>query len=74
MKDRITIDPKVHHGQPVIRGTRVPVALIVGGLAGGMSFEEVEREYGISPPEDTRAALQFAADLVRQEQHHPLAV
>ena len=73
MNDRITIDPKVHHGQPVIRATRVPVAVIVGSLAGGMTFDEVEREYGVSR-EDTRAALQFAADLVRQEQHHPLPV
>jgi hypothetical protein len=34
--------------KPVIRGTRVPVSLVVGSLAGGMGFEEVEREYGLS--------------------------
>ena len=39
--DRIVVDPAICHGKPVIRGTRVPVAIVVGSLAGGMSFEEV---------------------------------
>jgi len=71
MNERIVIDPEIHHGKPVIRGTRVPVAIVVGSLAGGMSFEEVEREYEISV-EDIRAALQFARELIDQEQYHPL--
>lgn len=71
MQDRIQIDPGICHGKPVIRGTRTPVSIIVGGLAGGMSFEEVQREYDLSI-EDIRAALRFASDLVEQEQHHPL--
>ena len=72
VNDRIVIDPRICHGKPVIRGTRMPVSLVVGGLAGGMSFEAVEREYGLSR-EDIRAALKFAGELVDQEQHHPLA-
>src|SRR5438045_6578760 len=71
MNDRIVIDPKVCHGKPVIRGTRTPVAIIVGSLAGGMSFEEVAREYDLAI-EDIRAALKFAGELVEQEQHHSL--
>jgi uncharacterized protein (DUF433 family) len=71
MDDRIVIDPKVCHGKPVIRGTRTPVALVVGGLAGGMSFEDVQREYDLTI-EDVRAALRFAGELLDQEQHHPL--
>ena len=71
MNDRIVIDPKICHGKPVIRGTRTPVAIIVGGLAGGMSFEEVAREYDLAI-EDIRAALKFAGELVEQEQHHSL--
>jgi uncharacterized protein (DUF433 family) len=47
----------------------VPVALIVGCSAGGMSFEDLQREYGL---EDIRAELKFAGELVDQEQHHPL--
>ena len=71
MNDRIVIDPNVCHGKPVIRGTRTPVAIVVGSLAGGMSFEEVQREYDLTM-EDIRAALKFASELVDQEQHHPL--
>jgi uncharacterized protein (DUF433 family) len=71
MNERIAIDPKVCHGKPVIRGTRTPVAIVVGSLAAGMSFEDVQREYDLTM-EDIRAALKFASDLVEQEQHHPL--
>ena len=71
MGDRIVIDSRICHGKPVIRGTRTPVALVVGGLAGGMSFEDVQREYDLTI-EDVRAALRFAGDLLDQEQHHPL--
>jgi uncharacterized protein (DUF433 family) len=71
MNDRIVIDPNVCHGKPVIRGTRTPVAIVVGSLAGGMSFEEVQREYDLTI-EDIRAVLKFASELVNQEQHHPL--
>jgi uncharacterized protein (DUF433 family) len=71
MEDRVVVDPKVCHGKPVIRGTRTPVALIVGSLAGGMTFEDVQREYDLTI-EDVRAALRFAGELLDQEQHHPL--
>ena len=71
MNDRIIIDPNICHGKPVIRGTRTPVAIIVGSLASGMSFEDVAREYDVTI-EDIRGALKFAGDLVEQEQHHPL--
>ncbi len=73
MNERIIIDPKIQHGKPVIRGTRVPVARIVGGLAGGMTFEEVAKQYDITP-EDIRAALKFAEELVEQEEFHAVAV
>lgn len=72
MQDRIVIDPRICHGKPVIQGTRMPVSLIVGSLASGMSFEEIEREYSLTR-DDIRAALKFAGELVDQEQHHPLA-
>ncbi len=71
MNDPIVIDPKICHGKPVIRGTRMPVALVVGSLAGGMGFEEVEREYGLTR-DHIRAALKFAGELVEQEEYHPL--
>ena len=71
MNDRIVIDPGLQHGKPVIRGTRVPVTRIVGGLAGGMTFEEVQKEYSVTD-EDIRAALEFANQMVEQEEHHTL--
>ena len=59
MNDRIIIDPEIQHGKPIIKGTRVPVSRIIGGLAGGMTKEEIMQEYEISE-EDIRAALLYA--------------
>jgi uncharacterized protein (DUF433 family) len=56
----ITADPKVRFGKPVIKGTRVPVDILVGKVAGGMAIDEVAGEYGVKP-EDVRAALGYAA-------------
>ena len=56
MNERIVIDPRIQHGKPVIRETRMPVARILGGLAGGMTKEEFMCEYEISE-EDILAAL-----------------
>lgn len=67
--DRITADPAVRFGRPVIRGTRVPVDLILGKLAGGMSYEEVCREYEVVR-EDILAALEYAAHLIEEERLH----
>ena len=71
MSDRIVVDPEIQHGKPVIRGTRVPVSRIVGALAGGMTWEDVLREYEITE-EDLQAALAYAAELLDSEQFHPL--
>jgi uncharacterized protein (DUF433 family) len=60
MTNGIVMDPGICHGKPVIRGTRMPVSVVVGSLAGGMSFEEVEQEYSLTR-DDIRAALRFAA-------------
>lgn len=58
MTDRITIDPKICHGKPVVRGTRVPVTVVVGSLAAGMTPEQITREYDVTT-EDIRAAVRF---------------
>jgi uncharacterized protein (DUF433 family) len=57
---RISIDEKVRFGKPVIKGTRVPVDLIIAKLAGGMTYEEVMAEYDLTR-EDILAALDYAA-------------
>lgn len=64
---RITVDEAVAFGKAVIRGTRVPVALVLGKLAGGMSFDEVAEEYDLQH-EDILAALSYAARILHQEQ------
>jgi len=64
---RIAVDSGVAFGKPVIRGTRVPVAVVVGKLAGGMSAGEVAQEYELAP-EDILAALSYATRLLNEEQ------
>jgi uncharacterized protein (DUF433 family) len=71
MAQRVVIDPGVMHGKPVIKGTRVPVARVLGGLAGGMTREEVMEEYGLTAA-DIKAALEYTCELVEREEFHPL--
>jgi len=61
--DHIVIDPRILGGKPVIKGSRVSVAVSVSGLAAGGSIEEVCRSYEIGE-QDVRAALAFAAESV----------
>jgi uncharacterized protein (DUF433 family) len=63
---RIVVDEAVRFGRPVLRGTRVPVDLVVGKLAGGMSMEAVAAEYGLER-EDILAALAYAAQVLGDE-------
>ncbi len=56
----IVVDPNIRHGKPVIKGTRVPVELLIGKLADGMTPAEVAEEYGLADA-DVRAALAYAA-------------
>lgn len=64
---RITVDEKIRFGKPVIAGTRVPVDLVVGKLAGGMTVEQVMKEYELVR-EDILAALSYAARAISDEQ------
>ena len=59
--DRIEINPKVMAGKPVIKGTRIPVELILRVLSQGISAEEILEEYPHLTKEDIRAALAYAA-------------
>lgn len=64
---RISIDPEIRHGKPVIKGTRVPVDIILGSLAGGMELKEIAKEYGILK-EDVLAAIEYAANIIAKEE------
>ena len=68
----ITIDPRLHHGEPVITGTRVPVRIVVGSLAGGMTFAQIQDEYVVTA-EQIRAALKFAAEQLEHSRYYPLS-
>jgi len=59
-RKRISADPAVHHGDPCITGTRVPVSVIVGSIADGDRFEQALRSHPQLTREDIRAALRFA--------------
>ncbi|ODS41023.1 hypothetical protein BEH94_07315 [Candidatus Altiarchaeales archaeon WOR_SM1_SCG] len=66
LTERIVIDPKVMHGKPVIMGTRVPVEIVLGSLAGGMEVKEVCNEYGLKR-EDVLAAIDYATKIISNE-------
>jgi uncharacterized protein (DUF433 family) len=72
-KDHIVIDPDLHHGDPCIKGTRIPVAIIVGSLADGMTPDEVIAVYPQLTTVKVQAALAYAADVMRQELLMPFA-
>lgn len=63
---RIKIDPAIHHGDPCILGTRVPVSVIVGSVADGDSVEDILNSYPQLTREDIRAALHYAAEAVNR--------
>jgi uncharacterized protein (DUF433 family) len=60
-RERIVVDPKIQHGKPVIRGTRMTVARVIGSLAGGMTREEIVREFEITE-EDIDVTLAYDAE------------
>lgn len=62
----VTVDPKVQFGKPVIAGTRVPVEVVVGHIAGGDMIETVMRAYKLER-EQVLSALQYAAKIVAEE-------
>jgi uncharacterized protein (DUF433 family) len=59
--ERITTDPEVCHGQPVVRGLRYPVQTLLELLASGMTFDEVLADYPDLERDDLLAALEFGA-------------
>lgn len=69
--ERIEVDPRIHHGKPVIAGTRVPVHMVLGLLANGLTSEEILRDYYDHLTEaDILACLRYAQTLVEEEEVH----
>lgn len=72
-RDRILIDPAIYHGDPCIRGTRVPVSVLVASVAEGDSVEQLLQSYPQLKREDIQAALHFAAEAVNRFDFLPLS-
>ncbi len=64
MTNRIEVDPKICHGKPVIRGTRIPVRTILGSLAGGDTIADILRNFPELTREDIVAAVAYAIELI----------
>ena len=64
---RITFDPQVLSGKPVIRGLRISVEMILELLAKGSTYQEILEDYPVLEPEDIQAALEYAQHLVAGE-------
>lgn len=66
--DRITADPKVCSGKPVIRGTRIMVRNILGLVAGGYTVDRILEAYPELSHKDVEAALEYSAEVVDEQQ------
>ena len=71
---RITIDPEICHGKPVIRGLRYPVNMIFELMSSGMTQQEILEDYRDLEPEDIIACLQYAAKLTDLNSVYRIAV
>ena len=65
---RIAVDPKIMLGKPVIKGTRLPVEIIVEKVAYGASIDELRKDYPFLKEDDVRAALLYAAKRIANEE------
>ena len=65
--ERISSDPDILHGKPCIKGTRIPVYLIVSLIAEGETVENIIKDYPSLTPKDIKAAIHYAAKLSEYE-------
>lgn len=73
-RDRISIDPRIHHGKPCIKGTRVPVSVIVGTIAEGHTPERIIESWPQLSRDDVEAALRFASALAANADRIPAEI
>ena len=66
--ERITIDPNIMFGKPVIKGTRITIEHILRKLSGGMTIDEIITDHPHLKQEDIFAAQEFAADYLADEE------
>jgi len=63
---RISVDPNICHGKACIRGTRIPVSVILDNLAAGEPEKEILKSYPTLIHEDVQAAIAYAAELSKE--------
>jgi uncharacterized protein (DUF433 family) len=66
-RDRITVDPKVLVGKPIVKGTRMAVEFVIDLLARGWTTEQILQEYDHLTPEDIQACLAYASEMLKSE-------
>jgi uncharacterized protein (DUF433 family) len=71
MQERIAVNPQIHFGKPCVTGTRVPVRSVLELVREGLSFADIIRDYYPDlQPDDIRACIQYAIDVVAVEDIH----
>lgn len=71
MNQRIAVDPKIHFGKPCVAGTRIPVQTVLELVREGIGFDQIIRDYYPDlQPDDLRACLQYAIDVLAAEDIH----
>ncbi len=73
-QERITVDPEILQGKPIIKGTRIAVEWIIALLGQGWSIEEILRNYPQLTREDILACLRYAEEILRSEKVYPLTL
>ena len=66
-EDRVSVDPKVLVGKPVIEGTRIAVEFVVDLLGRGWTTEQILKEHDHLTPEDIQACLAYAGEVLKSE-------
>jgi len=72
-RDSIEVNPKVLVGEPIVRGTRISVELVLEMIAAGVSEAEILDNYPGLTAEDIRACVAYAAEIVASERVYPLS-
>jgi uncharacterized protein (DUF433 family) len=71
-RERITVDPKVLSGKPIIKGTRIAVEFILELLANSWTVEDILKNHPQLKREDVAAALKYAAEILKEEKAYTL--
>ncbi len=69
--DRIVIDPKILAGHPIIKGTRIPISLILNLLSHGYTFNKIIAEYPELKIDDIKSAILYAEERIKREEIYP---